>query len=118
MTALDLLLAALCAYRLTQLVVWDEISEPLVAWIGMRSDWLGRLLGCAHCTGFWCSLFAVILIIAGQRWPSVMVAMWTFAVAGAVSVLEHATGWLEPNEDDEQEDDGHPDDGQNPAPSL
>ena len=95
-TWLDALLTALCAYRLTQLVVWDEISEPVVTWLGDRSPWLKRLLACAHCSGFWCSLFAVAWLYAIKTigWWPLQAFMLAWAVAAVISIIEHATGWL------------------------
>ena len=109
---LDLLIASLCAYRLTQLAVWDDISEPVVNWVGRRSEWLDLLFGCAHCCGFWCSLFTVGITMAWKRWGwwPLQAIILTFAVAGVVSLVEHATGWLE--------SDGYADDGDESDPNL
>ena len=109
---LDLLVMALCAYRLTQLAVWDDISEPIIDWMGRRSEWLRRLFGCAHCVGFWCSVFTVGVTMAWKRWGwwPLQAIVLAFAVAGAVSVIEHSTGWLNGN--------GYADDGDESYPDL
>ena len=101
MTILDLILAALCAFRLTQLLVWDVILDPLTSWLSSRSPFLGELLACAHCTGYWCSAFTVVLLSVVKSYPGSILAasanfiLWAFAVAGAVSIVQHATCWLD-----------------------
>lgn len=106
MTLLDLVLGVLCAYRLTQLLVWDTLLEPVTRWLASRSRWLDELLACPHCTGFWCSVCTVGLLALSKdttwvacrgcalafRW-----ILWAFALAGTVSIMEHATCWLGPD---------------------
>lgn len=102
---LDLGLGILCAYRLTQLVVWDGISAPVVSWFSERSSWFERLLGCAHCAGFWCSLLTVVALWLwrGCGWWFVGIGVWTYAIAGAVSLIEHATQWLASSDGNQKE---------------
>ena len=96
-----LIVASLCAFRLTQLLVWDTISDPVTLWLSSRSPFLGELLACAHCTGFWCSAFTVVLLSVVKGYPGSILAasanfiLWAFAVAGAVSIVQHATCWLD-----------------------
>ena len=93
MTFLDLLLGVLCAYRLTQVAVYDGIAESVRCWLANRSRWLDELLACPHCTGFWCAVVTAALLWV-PWWP-LRVAVWAFALAGGVSLIEHATHWLE-----------------------
>ena len=95
MTILDLILGALCAFRLTQLVVLDTLLVPVTSWLQDRSRFLDELLRCAHCTGFWCSLATAAAVLFGQHWWPLRLALWGFGLAGAVSIIAHATGWLE-----------------------
>jgi len=101
MTILDLILASLCAFRLTQLLVWDIILDPLTSWLSRRSPFLEELLACAHCTGYWCSAFTVLLLMVEKHYPSSILGgvatfmLWAFAVAGVVSIVQHATCWLD-----------------------
>ena len=95
MTILDLILAALCAFRLTQLLVWDIILDPLTSWLSRRSPFLEEMLACAHCTGFWCSLATVGLLYGSRYWWPLEIIVWAVAVAGVVSIVQHATCWLD-----------------------
>jgi hypothetical protein len=95
-TFLDLVLGVLCAYRLTQLLVWDTLLEPVTRWLASRSRWLDELLACPHCTGFWCAVVTAVGLQARHWWPARLL-LWAFALAGAVSILEHATCWLSPS---------------------
>ena len=105
-TLVDLLLVALCAHRLTQLVVWDEISEGVVRQLSDCSTRLARLLACAHCAGFWCSVLATTVLLVWKRWGHwpLLLFLVAFATAGMVSIVEHATGWLGEGEEGEGEE--------------
>ena len=89
MTPLDFLLAALCAYRLTQLVVYDAISAPVTDWLSDLHPKLEEFLCCPHCVGFWVSVLTVGVMIGTHNW--LRYGVWAFAVAGAVSIVEHVT---------------------------
>ena len=93
MTLFDLLLAILCAYRLTQLLTWDDLLSPVTCWLANKHRLLDELFGCPHCMGFWCSLVTVVAVTQGH-WL-IRMGVWAFAVSGAVSMIQHATGWLD-----------------------
>ena len=97
-----LIVASLCAFRLTQLLVWDTISDPVTLWLSSRSPFLGELLACAHCTGFWCSLATVGLLFGSRCWWPLEIIVWAFAVAGVVSIVQHATCWLDVGGEDDE----------------
>ena len=90
MTAVDLILCILCAYRLTQLVVHDVISMPVTDWLSGLHPKLEEFLCCPHCVGFWMA----VATVAASCWQPLRYGIWAFAVAGAISIIEHATGWL------------------------
>jgi len=94
MTILDLILCILCAYRLTQLVVHDVISMPVTDWLSGLHPKLEEFLCCPHCVGFWVSVLTVGVMIGANYWQPLIYGVWAFAVAGAISIIEHATGWL------------------------
>jgi len=89
----DLILAVLCAWRLTQLVVWDDLLSPVTDWLANKHRLLDELFGCPHCMGFWCSLVTVVAV-RQDHWL-IRIGVWAFAVSGAVSMIQHATGWLD-----------------------
>ena len=103
MTVLDLILGILCAYRLTQLVVYDTILDPITSRLASLHPKIDELLCCPHCSGFWC---AVVTVVALATWPPLRFGVWVFAIAGAVSIIEHATGWLGPRIIGTEVDDG------------
>jgi len=94
---LDLIVAVLCAYRLTQLVVWDDILGRPIDWLAERSVWFTGLVNCAHCTGVWCSTLTVgLLYLMHIGWWPIRYVLYVLGIAGAVSIIEHFTGWLTP----------------------
>jgi len=50
---MELLWFALTGYGLTQLIVYGSIFEKARAFIKTKSDFLGELVHCPMCTGFW-----------------------------------------------------------------
>jgi len=105
------ILLALAAFRLTRLLVYDQITafirrpfhreveetEPdgsVVTYIeikgkGLRS-WIGELLSCYWCTGIWCAAF---LIGIWYLWPTVAeIGIIIFAIAGTAGLIETITG--------------------------
>lgn len=89
----DLILAILCAWRLTQLLIWDDLLSPVTCWLANRHRLLDELFGCPHCMGFWCALVTVVAVTQ-DHWL-IRIGVWAFAVSGAVSLIQHATGWLD-----------------------
>lgn len=81
----QLLLLVLASYRLTHLLVFDTIAEPLRQWAD-RYAWLGELIGCYWCCGIWVSGALVGIQIL---WPApVRVAIIILAVAGGQALIE------------------------------
>ncbi len=86
---IDLLILALAAFRLTHLIVFDKIMEPLRRpFVGRR--FFGTLVTCYWCAGVW---VAGILVGGMALWPAVV--RWVviiLAVAGAQALIEW---WLQ-----------------------
>ena len=96
MTILDLILGTLCGFRLTQLITWDKILARPVRWFASLHPKLDELLTCAHCVGFWCGMATAALLLFGQHWWPLRLAVWGLGLAGGVSIVQHATCWLSP----------------------
>tara|TARA_R100000388_G_scaffold76069_1_gene55272 strand:- start:2331 stop:2645 length:315 start_codon:yes stop_codon:yes gene_type:complete len=54
---MDLLYFILASWGMTQIIVYGSIFESLREWIAERSFWLGTLIHCPMCTGFWTGVF-------------------------------------------------------------
>lgn len=115
--ALTLLAAALCAFRLTRLVVADRIlgrhpetdeSGKIVhpatglrllldRWAYDESGndrtslrgWLADLLTCSYCAGVYVSALVVVWLAGGPQWRAWPV--WLGAVAGAQALMSRFT---------------------------
>jgi hypothetical protein len=103
---IDLIVIILAAFRLTHLIVFDEIAafirNPFISVIekedsagnkdivieikgkGIR-HFIGGLLSCYWCTGFWVSLGTILTYF---YLPILYPVLLIFAVAGAASVIE------------------------------
>ncbi|MEH7887067.1 DUF1360 domain-containing protein [Bacillus sp. JJ1609] len=107
---LDLCLLVFASFRLTRLVVYDTITEFLRApfhetvvesledgktetYIEIKGSgiryWIGELLSCHWCTGFWCT---AIIYAAYEFYPHLSMPLISIlAIAGIASIIQH---WL------------------------
>lgn len=83
----DLAVLILASFRLTHLVVFDTIAEPLRRAV-KDLPFLGAMMECYWCAGVWVSL----LLYAGYSlWPeTLMPVAIIFAIAGGQALLERA----------------------------
>lgn len=83
----DFVLLVLASFRLTHLVVFDQIAEPLRQWAEPR-PFLSGLISCYWCCGIWVSLG---LFACGRLLPgAAAVLIPVLAVAGGQALLERA----------------------------
>ena len=54
---MELLYFILASWGMTQILVYGSIFEPARAWILEKSVWVGALIHCPMCTGFWVGVF-------------------------------------------------------------
>jgi len=54
---MDLLCFILACWGMTQILVYGTIFENQRDWVMQKSDWLGTLIHCPMCTGFWVGAF-------------------------------------------------------------
>lgn len=88
MSAIDLVIYALAAYRLTRFLVEDHLFEGVREWVWKRrgpDTKLGYLFTCYWCMGFWMSS----LLVAGYILiPSVMfIVALALALSAAVGII-------------------------------
>jgi hypothetical protein len=81
----------LAVYGTTAIVTESKIFAPVRAWASRRWAWLGSLLGCAMCFGWWCGAGLSVLgwspaAGAGPAWwPWWLRAILDGAASSAVS---------------------------------
>ena len=106
---IDLVILVLASYRLTRLIVFDEITSFIrnpffsVAYQenedgelleniefkgGRFRNWIGRLLSCYWCVGIWSSLGIVLLY---YFFPTFHILLVILAVAGAAAYVQSKT---------------------------
>ncbi|MFC0470026.1 DUF1360 domain-containing protein [Halalkalibacter kiskunsagensis] len=108
---IDLVILILASYRLTRLIVFDEITSffrkpflsvtyqeneagQLVESVEIKGEglryWFGILLSCYWCVGIWSSLGIVLLYF---YFPSLNILLVILAVAGAAAFLQSKTDY-------------------------
>lgn len=101
----DFLILILASFRLTRLVVYDEITEfirrPFFSYRKLSTPfstllhWLGGLLNCYWCFGFWASVGVYYIYLKA---PNLYPLLVIFAIAGASAILQSMAKWLNPQE--------------------
>ncbi|QRG69327.1 DUF1360 domain-containing protein [Brevibacillus choshinensis] len=106
LTWIDLTILVLACFRLTHLIVFDEITaflrDPFISVTyetdasgqlvrqvdfkgGAIRSWIGRLLSCYWCVGIWVALAIVLLYLyVPAAYPIILL----LAIAGAAAVIE------------------------------
>lgn len=104
---LQFALFALATFRLTRLIVFDQIMNPIRSIFieeiafedengnkeiyfksksGIIRNFVGELISCYWCTGIWCSLFFFCLYWWNENIAGIIITI--FAVAGAGALVE------------------------------
>lgn len=90
-------LDVLATYRVTRLIVEDEITEPVrdLVWkrFSPEETKIGYLLTCPHCTSVWVAAFVAAARIISPK--TTQPAVRALALAGAVSLLNDARAWAD-----------------------
>ncbi|MEN6367635.1 MAG: hypothetical protein ABFC88_12545 [Thermoguttaceae bacterium] len=54
---MNLILFTLAVIGMTHIIVDSEIMEPVHDWVSKRCTFIGKIMDCYQCAGFWCGLF-------------------------------------------------------------
>ncbi|MFA9556947.1 DUF1360 domain-containing protein [Evansella sp. AB-rgal1] len=105
-TWMELIILILATFRLTRLIVFDEITtfirNPFLKITYEKNDegdlletveirrgglhyWIGMLLSCHWCVGIWASLVVVLIY---QYIPGLNLVLLLLAIAGAASFIQ------------------------------
>ncbi|MGG4497960.1 DUF1360 domain-containing protein [Brevibacillus reuszeri] len=106
LSVIDMLILVLASFRLTHLIVFDEITsflrEPFltITYVtdssgqvvrdfqfkgGRVRQWIGKLLSCHWCVGIWIGILIVVLYLYV---PAAYPILLILAIAGAAAVIE------------------------------
>jgi hypothetical protein len=61
---MNILIYLLAVYGATNILVASKITKPFRQWISDRNTWLGYLVNCFMCTGFW---MGIALFLCGLK---------------------------------------------------
>jgi hypothetical protein len=92
-TAVNFIILALGAFRLTHLITTDAIADGFRTWVWSKYSpmtKIGYLITCNWCTGFWVSL---LFVIGVSILPQVtFVVSLILAISAAIGLL---SAWIE-----------------------
>ena len=57
-----MILFILAVIGMTHIIVDSKIMEPVQTWIAPRCPFIGQIMECQQCAGFWCGVFLSPLI--------------------------------------------------------
>lgn len=100
MTALVLIIYVLAAARLTRLINYDAIIDPVRVWLARRFGTASTVLyfiGCPWCVGLWIALAGAGGVVWFLRWP-----WWVLVPLGLAG--SWLVGVVDPLVSDEQVD--------------
>lgn len=90
MTPFALIVAALAAYRITRLLIDDEVIERPRNWVLDRFPlWLDNLFTCYWCIGFWVS---VLVLAFAWNVPASSWVLAPFAISAVVGLIAERNG--------------------------
>lgn len=92
---LDIVLLVLATWRVTRLVVDDDIAAPLRGWAIARSEWWEELVTCPFCIGFWLSVAAVASYALAVYGGWLIVWRWLAAPWALSIVVGHLSSRLD-----------------------
>ena len=109
---LDLFILILASFRLTRLLVFDEITSfirkpfltvtyensadgQMLEYTEVRGEglqaWIGQLLSCHWCAGIWSTIMIVLIYYLTPLYPLLLI----LAVAGAAALVQvHLERWM------------------------
>ena len=83
---LAFILMVLAAYRLTRLATYDSIVDRPRSWLYAKGpEWVGEMVGCPFCIGFWIS--AAVVGVTWVWYPLPVPGLWWLAVAGGSALI-------------------------------
>lgn len=106
MSALEFVVVALAAYRLSQIVAQEVIFAPVRGWVVQNKTpeqlsgwrrWLGLLIHCAGCVSVWAGWgLAAVMSLPLSGWLATLASMAVYGLAAsglAVAVGEFLHVW-------------------------
>lgn len=85
-----LVLLALAVFRITRLIMQDEISEPFREWVWKKyppnTTKIGYLISCPWCLSIWVAVFLVVLYVF-VPWIAIPVAA-VFALSAVAGLID------------------------------
>lgn len=92
-TAVQFVIYALAAFRLTHLITTDAILDGFRNWVWGKWSYtskIGYLITCNWCTGFWVSLLLVLGILVLPQ--ATFVVSLILAISAAIGLI---SAWIE-----------------------
>ena len=87
MSIVDLLIFTFGCTGLTVVIVFSSILEPVRNFITSKSTYLGGLINCAMCAGFWVGLLASFFSDINPLWGASISSLFSWGISNIVEAF-------------------------------
>ena len=106
MSIVDLVVFIFGCAGLTTILVSSDIFEPIRSFVSERSTFLGKMVNCSMCLGFWVGLVASFYSDINPLWGASISSLFSWSISNIVEAV-FAIGFyfdsmLEDGEEDER----------------
>ena len=106
MNIVDLFTFTFGCAGLTVIIVSSSILEPVRSFITSKSDYVGNLINCTMCTGFWVGLIASCYSDINPIWGASISSLFSWGISNIVeaffSIGDYFDTMLENGEEDNE----------------
>jgi len=94
MDIVNLLLFCVAVIGMTHIIVDSTIFTPVREFLNAWVPWIGKMIGCYQCSGFWCGAFLGLTLLSYNFW-----IIFAAGCAGSflATLAANYLTWLEAN---------------------
>jgi len=108
MSIVDLFLFTFGCAGLTIILVSSSVLEPVRDFVTSKSTFLGKLINCTMCSGFWVGLVAALLTGVNPIWGAAVSSLFSWSISNIVeSIFAIGVYFDTMLENGEEDDEGH-----------
>jgi hypothetical protein len=109
MNIVDLIIFIFGCTGLTIILVSSVALEPVRNFVSLRSKFLGKLINCTMCSGFWVGLVASLFTGMNPLWGAAISSLFSWSISSIVEALStigfYFDAMLEDGDEDNERND-------------
>jgi hypothetical protein len=84
MNLVDLLIFTFGCSGLTTIIVTSSILEPIRDFVSSKSSYIGKLINCTMCSGFWVGLVASLFSDINLLWGASISSLFSWGISNII----------------------------------